>query len=133
LRLAGELVENFGNVINGMLPLMKWYVTAYRNGMLPLYGMVCYCLWKWYVTALCNPGKLPKTICNHFRQPLMEMVCNRLWKWYVTALCNLSKLPKTICNHFRQPLMEMVCNRLSSYLPSYATAYRNGRQPLYAT
>jgi hypothetical protein len=34
LRLAGELVENFGNVINGMLPLMKWYVTAYE--------MVCY-------------------------------------------------------------------------------------------
>ena len=61
------------------------------------------------------------------------MVCYRLWKWYVTALCNPSKLPKTICNHFRQPLMEMVCNRLSSYLPSYATAYRNGRQPLYAT
>jgi hypothetical protein len=29
--------------------------------------------------------------------------------------------------------MEMVCNQLSSYLPSYATAYRNGRQPLYAT
>jgi hypothetical protein len=29
--------------------------------------------------------------------------------------------------------MEMVCYRLSSYLPSYATAYRNGRQPLYAT
>jgi hypothetical protein len=29
-----------------------------------------------YVTALCNPVKLPKTICN------------RLWKWYVTAYGN---------------------------------------------
>ena len=35
-------------------------------------------LWKWYVTALGNLTKLPKTICNRFRQPLMEMVCNRL-------------------------------------------------------
>jgi hypothetical protein len=93
-----------------MLPFMKWYVTVYGNGMLPLYAtQVSYP--KQYATALGN----------------------RLWKWYVTALCNPSKLPKTICNHFRQPLMEMVCYRLSSYLPSYATAYRNGRQPLYAT
>ena len=43
LRLAGELVENFGNVINGMLPLME---------------MVCYRLWKWYVTAYGN-GRQP--------------------------------------------------------------------------
>jgi hypothetical protein len=28
LRLAGELVENFGNVINGMLPLME--MVCYR-------------------------------------------------------------------------------------------------------
>jgi hypothetical protein len=28
------------------------------------------------------------------------------------------------------PFMEMVCYRLSSYLPCYATAYGNGKQPL---
>jgi len=51
------------------------------SGMLLLMEMVCYHLWKWYVTALCNPIKLPNTVCNHFSQPLMEMVCHRLWKW----------------------------------------------------
>jgi hypothetical protein len=87
--------------------------------------MVCYRLWKWYVTALCNPVKLPKTICNRSRQPLMEterptLLCgssicqpfmemagkqsSNLWDCagvcagYVTALCNPVKLPKTICN-----------------------------------
>jgi len=79
--------------------------------------MLCYHLWKRYVTALGNLSKLPKTIGN------------RLWKRYVIALGNLSKLPKTICNRFRQPLMETVCNRLSSYLPCYATAYGNGVSP----
>ena len=69
--------------------------------------MVCNRLWKWYVTAYGNGVKLPKTICNRFRQPLMETVCNR----------------------FRQPLMETVCNCLSSYLPCYATAYGNGVSP----
>jgi len=57
--------------------LWKWYATAYGNGMQPLMEMVCNRLWKWYATALGNPVKLPKTICNRFRQPLMEMVCNR--------------------------------------------------------
>jgi hypothetical protein len=40
------------------------YVTALDNR-----------LWKRYVTALDNPVKLPKTICNLFRQLLMETVC----------------------------------------------------------
>jgi hypothetical protein len=80
LRLAGELVENFGNVINGMLPLMKWYVTAYGNGMLPLYAtQVSYPrqyattlgdrLWKWYVTDC--------LVTYPVIQPLIEMVGNR--------------------------------------------------------
>jgi hypothetical protein len=41
--------------------------------------------------ALCNPIKLPKTICNRFRQPLMETVCNRLSSYlpcYATAYGN---------------------------------------------
>jgi len=45
--------------------------------MLPLMEIVCYRLWKWYVTAYGN-GMLP----------LMEMVCYRLWKWYITAYGN---------------------------------------------
>ena len=31
-------------------------------------------LWKRYVTALGNLSKLPKKVCNRFRQPLMETV-----------------------------------------------------------
>jgi hypothetical protein len=54
-----------------------------------------------YVTALCNPVKLPKTICNR----LWKRVCNRLWK--------------------------RVCNRLSSYLLCYVTAYGNGYVTAY--
>jgi len=37
-------------------------------------------LWKRYLTAYGNGVKLPKAICNHFRQPLMETVSNRLWE-----------------------------------------------------
>jgi hypothetical protein len=73
--------------------------------------MVCYRLWKWYVTAYGN-GMLPlyATQVSYPRQ-YATALSNRLWKWYVTALCNPSKLPKTICNRFKQPLMEMVCYR----------------------
>jgi hypothetical protein len=46
-----------------MLSYPRQYATALGNR-----------LWKWYVTALGNHAKLPKTICNRFRQPLMEMV-----------------------------------------------------------
>jgi hypothetical protein len=60
--------------------------------MLPLMEMVCYRLWKWYVTAYGN-GMLP----------LMEMVCYRLWKWYVTAYL--------VTYPVMRPLMEMVGNR----------------------
>jgi hypothetical protein len=60
-----------------------------------------YRLWKWYATALGNPVKLPKAICNRFRQPLMETVCNRLSSYlpcYATAYGNgvsPSKIPQT--------------------------------------
>jgi hypothetical protein len=99
-------------LMNGMLPLMemvcyhlwKWYVTAYGNGMLPLM--------KWYVTAyemvcyrLCNLNKLPNTVCNRFRQPLMETegncLGNRLWEWKELS---------------EQPLMEMEEDCLSKRL-----------------
>jgi hypothetical protein len=64
------------------------YATAYGNGRQPLYATLLsyprqYAtaldnrLWKWQATALCNLAKLPKTICNRFRQPLMEMAGNR--------------------------------------------------------
>ncbi len=60
--------------------------------MQPLYATaLCNRLWKWYATALCNPVKLPKTICNRFRQPLMETVGNRLSSYlpcYATAYGN---------------------------------------------
>ena len=36
---------------NGMLPLMKWYVTALGN-LSKLPNALCNRLWKWYVTAL---------------------------------------------------------------------------------
>jgi hypothetical protein len=67
----------------------KQYVTALGNR-----------LWKWYATALCNPVKLPKTICNRFRQPLMETVCNRLSSYllcYATAYGNGISPPKIPC------------------------------------
>jgi hypothetical protein len=50
--------------------------------------------------------------------PFMEMVVNTL---------------STACLHLSTPFMEMVCNRLCtllSYPRQYATAYRNGMQPL---
>jgi hypothetical protein len=61
--------------------LWKRYVTAYGNGMQPLMETVLSYLrqyatalgnrlWKWYATAYGNGVKLPKTICNRFRQPL---------------------------------------------------------------
>jgi hypothetical protein len=73
-------------------------------------------LWKRYLAALGNPSKLPKTICNRFRQPLME--------WYVTA--GLVTYP------VMQPLMEMVCNHsvysLSTVCLALAyTIYGSGR------
>jgi hypothetical protein len=43
---------------NGMLPLMEMVCYCLGNGMLPLMEMVCYRLWKWYVTAYGN-GMLP--------------------------------------------------------------------------
>jgi hypothetical protein len=54
-------------------------------------------LWKRYLTALGNPSKLPKTICNRFMQPLMETVCNRLSSYlpcYATAYGNSVSSPK---------------------------------------
>ena len=60
--------------------------------------------WEWYATALGNSVKLPKTICNRFRQPLMETVCNRLSSYlpcYATAYGNGVKLPKAICSRFK--------------------------------
>jgi hypothetical protein len=84
LRLAGELVENFGNVINGMLPLMKWYVTAYGNGMLPLYA-----------TQVSYPRQYATTLGN------------RLWKWYVTDCLvtypDMQPLIEMVGNRFMQP------------------------------
>src|SRR4028118_1145689 len=70
-------------------------------------------LWKRYVTALCNPIKLPKTICNRLWkryvtaclvtypviQPLMEMVCNRLWKWRLTNCSHRSRSVLGCCNN----------------------------------
>ena len=64
--------------------LWKWKVTFWATNCdetLTLYSklpnIICNLvgsrLWKRYVTALGNPVKLPKTICN------------RLWKRYVTA------------------------------------------------
>jgi hypothetical protein len=54
--------------------------------MLPLMEMVCYHLWKWYVTVYGNGRGL-------FKQPFMEMegdclgnqLSNRLWKWKGTV------------------------------------------------
>jgi hypothetical protein len=46
------------------------------SSLTKLPNVVCDRLWKWYATALGNPVKLPKTICNRFVQPLMETVCN---------------------------------------------------------
>jgi len=87
-----------------MLPLMemvcyrlwKWYVTAYGNGMLPLYTtQVSYPrqyattlgnrLWKRYVTAYGN-GMQPlyATLLSYPKQ-YATALCNRLWKRYVTA------------------------------------------------
>src|SRR4028118_1284353 len=82
--------------------------------------MVCYHLWKWYVTTYGN-GMLP----------FMEMVCYRLWKWYVTVYGN-----------GMLPFMEMEGDYLGNRLwkrkePVWATAYGNGRglfgQPLMET
>jgi hypothetical protein len=94
-----------------MLPLMemvcyrlwKWYVTAYGNGMLPLMEMVCYRLWKWYVTAYGN-GMLPlyATQVSYPRQ-YATTLGNRLWKWYVTDCL--------VTYPVMQPLIEMVGNR----------------------
>ena len=62
--------------------LWKWYVTVYGSGMLPLMVIVCYRLWKWYVTAYGN-GMLPLcpalvyTVYGSGRQPLIEMADNR--------------------------------------------------------
>jgi hypothetical protein len=46
------------------------------SSLTKLPNVVCNRLWKWYATVLGNHVKLPKTVCNHFRQPLMETVCN---------------------------------------------------------
>jgi hypothetical protein len=70
---------------------------------------VCNRLWKRYVTALGNHVKLPKTICNRFRQPLMETVCNRLSSClpcYATAYRNGVRRCKTVvdsCMYYEKP------------------------------
>ena len=62
--------------------------------MQPLIEMVCNRFSSYltcYATALRNPAKLPKTICNRFMQPLMETVCNRFSSYltcYATAYGN---------------------------------------------
>jgi hypothetical protein len=59
-----------------LLSYPRQYATAYGNGRQPLYAtLLSYP--RQYATALCNLAKLPKTICNRFRQPLMEMAGNR--------------------------------------------------------
>jgi hypothetical protein len=62
--------------------------------------MVCYRLWKWYVTAYGN-GMLPlyATQVNYPRQ-YATTLGNRLWKRYVTACL--------VTYPVRQPLMETV-------------------------
>jgi hypothetical protein len=45
--------------------LWKRYVTA---GL--VVTLLCSRLWKRYLAALGSPSKLPKTVCNRFRQPL---------------------------------------------------------------
>jgi hypothetical protein len=86
--------------------------------------MVCYRLWKWYVTAYGN-GMLP----------LMEMVCYRLWKWKGTVRTTIYGNGKGL---FKQPLYSTSAsyttqyatalgNRLSKWKGTvWATAYRNG-------
>ena len=78
------------------------------NSALPFIEMVCntlftacllclHRLWKWYATVLGNHVKLPKTVCNHFRQPLMETAYNRLSSYlpcYVTTYGNGVSSPK---------------------------------------
>jgi hypothetical protein len=61
LLLIGTLYPKLQSLSNAWLSYLTQYVIP-----------VCNRLWKWYATALCNPVKLPKTICNRFRQPLME-------------------------------------------------------------
>jgi hypothetical protein len=68
--------------------------------MLPLMEMVCYRLWKWYVTALGNLSKLPNTVCN------------RLWKWYLTAL---SSTCLDFVYHLSAPFMEVVSKRFGQH------------------
>jgi hypothetical protein len=96
-----------------MLPLYttqvsypKQYATALGNR-----------LWKWYVTALCNPSKLPKTICNHFS--------NRLWKRYVTAYGNgMQPLYATLLSYPKQ-YATALCNRLwKRYITACLVTYR---------
>jgi hypothetical protein len=55
--------------------------------MLPLMEMVCYRLWKWYVTAYGN-GMLPlyATQLSYPRQ-YATTLCNRLWKRNVLHCC----------------------------------------------
>jgi hypothetical protein len=71
--------------------------------MLPLMEMVCYRLWKWYVTAYGN-GRQPlyATQVSYPRQ-YATTLGNRLWKWYVTDCL--------VTYPVMQPLIEMVGNR----------------------
>jgi len=80
LRLARSWLKILAMSLMVCYRLWKWYVTAYGNGMLPLYA-----------TQVSYPRQYPTTLGN------------RLWKWYVTDCL--------VTYPVMQPLIEMVGNR----------------------